>query len=91
MQEVTATQAAIEASTDAERKMELQELDTNDLALLTEALHRLRQVKVEAHAELVKVPGHESFTPADFGVPKIDALLAKADAVMIEKSGALSL
>jgi len=59
--------------------MDLQELDTHDLALLTEALHRLRQVKVEAHAELVKVPGHESFTLADFGVPEIDALLAKVE------------
>ena len=60
--------------------MKLQGLDSNDLAILTEALHRLRQVKVEAHAELVKVPGHEGFTQTDFGVPKIDALLAKVDA-----------
>jgi len=57
--------------------MKLQEVDSNDLELLAEALHRLRDVKVEAHAEIVRAPGHERFTPADFGVPKIDALLAK--------------
>lgn len=62
--------------------MKLQDLSSSELEMLVEALHRLREVKVEAHAEVVKAPGHERFTLADFGVPKIDALLAKVDAVL---------
>lgn len=60
--------------------MKLNELNSSDLDLLAEGLQRLREGKVEAHSTVVKVPGHERFTLADFGVPKIDALLAKIDA-----------
>jgi hypothetical protein len=60
--------------------MKPQELDSNDLELLMEGLQRLCEVKVEAHAVVVKAPGHEGFTLAHFGVRKIDALLAKIEA-----------
>lgn len=62
--------------------MKLQDLSSGEMELLTEALHRLRDVKVEAHASVVKAPGHERFTLADFGVPKIDTLLAKLDTAL---------
>ena len=62
--------------------MKLQELDSNDLELMAEALHRLREVKVAAHTAVVASPGHAHFTLADFGVPKIDAVLAKIDAAL---------
>jgi hypothetical protein len=60
--------------------MKLQELNDSELDLLVEGLQRLREVKVEAHATVVKKsPGHERFTRADFGVPQIDALMAKIE------------
>ena len=62
--------------------MKLQDLSSSELELVVEAMHRLREVKVAAHAEVVKTPGYERFTLADFGVPKIDALLAKVDAAL---------
>jgi hypothetical protein len=60
--------------------MTAQDFDSNELQLLAEGLHRLREVKMDAHEAIVKVPGHECFTPADFGVPTIDATLAKITA-----------
>jgi hypothetical protein len=60
--------------------MAFEGLDTGEVALLAEGLHRLREIKVQALEEIVKVLGHESsFTPRDFGIPMIDALLEKLD------------
>jgi len=52
----------------------------SEFNLLCEALHRLRETKVEAHAALIGLPGHERFTQRDFGIPDIDTLLEKLDA-----------
>lgn len=59
--------------------MAFEGLDTGEVALLAEGLHRLREIKVQAHEEIVKVPGHDRFTPCDFGIPMIDSLLEKLD------------
>lgn len=66
-------------STAGSDAMKLQELDSNDLELLSDGLLRLRDLKVEAHSTVVKAPGHERIRLADFGVPKIDALLLKIE------------
>lgn len=57
----------------------VKELSEAEMGLITEGLVRLREIKVQAHAEIVNVPGHERFAPADFGIPMIDALLAKIE------------
>ena len=59
--------------------MNMKDLDSAEIELLAEGLHRLREIKVQAHTEIVAVPGHERFTPQDFGIPQIDALLEKLD------------
>ena len=59
--------------------MAFEGLDTGEVALLEEGLHRLPKIKVQAHAEIVKVSGHDRFTPRDFGIPMIDSLLEKLD------------
>ena len=72
-----------------ELRMKLKELDSNDLELLADGLLRLREVKVEAHSTVVKAPGHECFTLADFGVPKIDNFLAKIESALEESDDEL--
>ena len=57
--------------------MAFERLDTGEVALLAEGLHRLREIKVQAHEEIVNVPRHERFTPRDFGIPMSDSLLEK--------------
>jgi hypothetical protein len=63
--------------------MTFQNLTEAEIGLLAEGLHRLREIKGNAHAEIVKMPGHERFTPRDFGIPAIDALLEKLDVAMM--------
>ena len=61
--------------------MPIPTLTSGELELLNEALFRLRETKVNAHREILTVPGHESFKAEDFGIPQIDALIKKVDAM----------
>lgn len=55
-------------------------LGDNEAQLVYEALHRLREIKVEAlsvvQAEGIR-PNGSGFEPWDFGIPQIDRLLAR--------------
>ena len=59
--------------------MAFEGLDTGEVALLAEGLHRLRESKAQPHEEIVKVPEHDRFTPCDFGISMIDSLSKKLD------------
>lgn len=65
--------------------MILQDLTEAEFSLLSEALHRLRAIKVDAHAEVSMVRGHGGLTLQDFGVPAIDALLEKLDIAVADQ------
>jgi len=58
--------------------------DSAELELLAEGMHRLRELKVTALAEVTAVAGLERFTPRDFGVPQIDALIEKLDVLQAQ-------
>lgn len=58
----------------------LEQLNDNEYELMVEALFTLRERKVAALQEAGKHEATRSFTARDFGVPKIDALLARLDA-----------
>lgn len=63
-------------------------LGAGNAELVYEALHRLREVKVEAlrivSAEGQGLTGHR-FAPRDFGIPQIDRLLARFGAEPAEE------
>ena len=54
---------------------------SSELELLTEALHRFRETKEEAHAASQQVHGLQALSPADFAIPQLIALAEKVDAL----------
>ena len=58
------------------RGQELQTITSSEENILTEALHRLRTVKMDALKAFKGTPYEQAFTLKDFGIPDIDRLLA---------------
>lgn len=51
------------------------EIHDDEVDLVLEGLHGLRQKKVEAHIFVTAL--HPGFTEHDFGIPQIDALIQR--------------
>lgn len=66
-------------------------ISDDEYELVTEALCALRETKVAAWHVAQQIPGTQSFTARDFGVPQIDALLTRLGAeVPMEGSDAVA-
>lgn len=59
-------------------------LDDTEYELVVEAMTRLRETKVQAWRQSQEDPSTQSFTRADFGIDRIDALLKKLDVGITE-------
>ena len=59
-------------------------LDPEEYELAVEAVMRLREIKVQAWRQAQQLPATQSFSRADFGIERIDALLAKLDVTIKE-------